>query len=120
MHAAGQTRVKAAHRSHDVDAFALVRAILFKDRRVLHRILVRARCTIDISHAPIPGRVGIGTLVVDLSVLDNHVMGKYSAHRLVESTAYGFLWHCELVPRFGVAGTYLSKCLIDTVQCDGG
>src|SRR5437588_4927113 len=106
MNTTWQTRIKAANRSHDVDTLEGVRAIVFEDRCVLHSVLVRARCTIDVSHAAIPGRRRIGMVVGDLAILDDHVMGKYTAHRLVESAADGLLWHCEIAPGFSVACMY--------------
>ena len=118
MHTTWQAWVKAAHRSHDVDAFELVRAILFKDRCVLHSIFVGTGRAIDVSYTTIPGCGRIGMVVGNLSVLDDHVMGKHAAHSLMESTANGFLRYCEIVPCLGATSTYLSKCLIDTVQRD--
>src|SRR5689334_19707100 len=40
VHAARQTGIKTSHGTHNVYAFEFVRAILFKDRRVLHGIFV--------------------------------------------------------------------------------
>src|ERR1700724_3540508 len=98
MNTTWQTRIKAANRSHDVDTLEGVRAIVFEDRCVLYSVLVRARCTIEVSHAAIPGGRGGGMVVGDLSILDDHVMGKYTAHSLVESAADSILWHREIAP----------------------
>ena len=57
-------------------------------------------------------------VVGDLSVLNDQVMGKHTAHRFVEATTDGFLWHREIVPGLGVASMQLSKCLVYTMQRD--
>ena len=49
MHAAGQARIKTANGAHDVDAFELVGAVLFEDRRILNCIFVWPRRSVDIS-----------------------------------------------------------------------
>src|SRR5207248_4567343 len=116
MHTAWQTRIKAAHCAHDVNALEAVRAILFEDRRVLHGILVGARRTIDVAHTAIPGCRWIGMVVGDLAVLDDHVMGKHTAHRLMEPAADGLLGYREIAPGLGVTGAYLVKRLLHTVQ----
>ena len=59
-------------------------------------------------------------VVGDLSVLDDHMMGKHTAHSLMEATADGLLGYREIVPRLGATSTYLGKCLIDTMQRDSG
>src|SRR5581483_9263581 len=53
--AAGQARVEAADRAHDVDALEVVLGVLLEDRRVLHRVLVRARGPVDVTDAAVPG-----------------------------------------------------------------
>src|SRR5262249_47008809 len=59
--AARQARVEAADRAHDVDALEVVLGVLLEDRRVLHRVLVRARCPVDVADAAVPrgGRVRV-------------------------------------------------------------
>src|SRR5207249_10393966 len=98
MHTAWQTRVKAANCSHAVDTLDVVRAIRFENRCVLHGILVGAVRAIGVSHATIPWRRWIGMVVGDLSVLDYHMMGKHTTHRLMEAAADGLLWHREIAP----------------------
>src|SRR5277367_6133126 len=49
MDAARQTRIETSYRAHNVDALKLLRTVLFKDRRVLHGILVRPRSAINIA-----------------------------------------------------------------------
>src|SRR5947209_2964505 len=103
MHTTWQTRIKAANRSHDINTLEVVRAIIFKDWCVLHSVLIRTRRAIDVAYTAIPGRGRIGMVVGDLSVLDDHVMGKYTAYRLVEAAADGLLRHREIAPSLGVA-----------------
>ena len=43
-------------------------------------------------------------VVGDLAALDDHVMGKHTAHRLVEAAADGIIWHREIAPCLGVTG----------------
>src|SRR6266404_2393169 len=49
MYAARQTRVEASYRAHDIDSLEFVRTVFFKDRRVLHRVLVRPRSAVDVA-----------------------------------------------------------------------
>src|ERR1700728_2075064 len=51
--AAGQARVEAADRAHDVDALEVLRRVLLEDRRVLHRVLVRARRAVAVADAAV-------------------------------------------------------------------
>ena len=96
--AAGQARVEAADRPHDVDALELVRPVLLEDRRVLHRVLVGAGRAVDVARAGVPGRRRIGMVVGDLAVADDDVMRQHAAHRLVEAAADGLVGHLELGP----------------------
>ena len=54
-------------------------------------------------------------VIGDLAVFDYHMMGKYTSHRLVETTADGLLWNREIVPRSGATNAYLAECLVDTM-----
>src|SRR5690242_6467051 len=82
-----QARVKAAHRSHNVDTFEVLPVILFEDWRVLHGIFIGTGRAIDIAHTAVPGRGWIRMVIGDLSVLDHQVMGKHTAYSLVEAAA---------------------------------
>jgi hypothetical protein len=55
MDAAGKAGIEAAYGSHDVDALERIVPVLLEDRRILHRIFVRARRAKTISRAGIPG-----------------------------------------------------------------
>ena len=48
VHAARQAGIETANRAHDVDALELVGAIFFEDRRVLNRVFVWSRRSVDI------------------------------------------------------------------------
>src|SRR5579862_7786011 len=63
--AAGQARVEAAYRAHDVDALEVVAAVFLEDRRPLDRVLVRAGRAVDIARAGVPGRRRVGVVVGD-------------------------------------------------------
>src|SRR5271165_1664612 len=87
VHAARQTRIKAPYRAHDIDSLELVRPVFFKDRSVLHRILVRARSAINVARIGIPGGRRIGMVVGDLTIFDHHMVREHAANRLVEAAA---------------------------------
>src|SRR6202140_1062017 len=98
MHAARQTRIKAPHRAHDVNALELLRPVFFEDGSVLHRILVRPRSAINISWIRVPGCRGIGMVVGDLALADHHVMRENAAYRFVEAATKGPLRNLEILP----------------------
>src|SRR5262249_58203165 len=54
VHAAGQARVEAADRPHDVDALEVLRRVLLEDRGVLHRVLVWPRRSVGVPDAAVP------------------------------------------------------------------
>ena len=56
MDAARQAWVETANRAHDIDAAEILRSVLLKDGRVLDRIFIGPRCTVDITRTRIPGR----------------------------------------------------------------
>src|SRR4029453_8827893 len=53
---AGQARVEAADRPHDVDALELLRRVLLEDGGVLDGVLVGAGGAVDVAHAAVPRR----------------------------------------------------------------
>src|ERR1700730_16851349 len=118
MHATRQAGVKAANCAHDVNALEFIRAVLLEDGCVLHRILIWARCAVDIAHAAIPGRRRIGMVVGDLAVLDDQVVRKHATHSFVEAAADGLLWYREFRPCPGMTGIYLCQRLVYTVERD--
>ncbi len=83
--AARQARIKAAHRAHDVDAFEFIRPVLLEDRRVLHRIFVRTRSSVNVARVGIPASRRIRMIVGDLAVANHDVMREHAAHRFVEA-----------------------------------
>src|ERR1700722_4245139 len=66
--AAWQTRIETPNRAHDVDALKFVGAVLFKDRRVLHRVFIGSRRSINITWISIPGCRRIWVIVRDLPI----------------------------------------------------
>src|SRR5579883_589826 len=118
MHPAWQARIEAAHSAHNINPLKIVRAILFKDGRVLHGILVGSRGSIDIAHAAIPGSWGIRMVVRDLSVLNYHMVREHAADGLMETAADSILGHGEIVPRFCMAGMDLGQRLVHAMQRD--
>ena len=98
MNAARQTRIKAAHRAHNIDSLEFVWPVLFKDRRILHRILVRARRAINVTWICIPGSRRIRMIIGDLAFANHHMMRKHATHRFVESATNGLFRHFEFGP----------------------
>src|SRR6476646_9548691 len=72
--AARQTRIKATHSPHDVDALELVRSVFFEDRRVLNRILVGTGSAEHIARTGVPRRGRIWVIVRDLAVFDDDMV----------------------------------------------
>ena len=118
VHAAGQAGVEAADRAHDVDALEVLGAVLLEDRRVLHRVLVRARRPVHVTRAGVPRRRRVGLVVGDLAVADDHVVREHAARRLVEADADGLLGHREVVPALRAAGADLLEGLLEAVEAD--
>ena len=87
VHAAGQARVEAAHRPHDVDALEALGRVLLEDRGVLHRVLVGARRPVAVADAAVPRGRRVRVVVRDLPVPDHHVVRQDAAHRLGEAAA---------------------------------
>src|SRR5277367_1159007 len=104
VHAARQARIKAAHGAHDVDALELVRPVLLKDWRVLHRVFVGTRRSINVPRIGVPRRRRIRMVVCDFSIANHYVVRKDPAYRFVEATTNGVLRHGEFIPRPGPAG----------------
>src|SRR5512132_1665051 len=105
VHTARQARVETAHRTHDVDAFKVLQVVLFEDRLVLHRILVRAWSSIGVAGVRVPRCGRVGMVVRDLAVPNHHVMAEDPSYRLREPDADAFVGHRELLPRLCPPGT---------------
>src|ERR1700686_2890399 len=98
MHAARQTRIKASHRAHDVNALEFLRPVFFEDGSVLYRILVRPRSAVNVAWIRVPGCRRIGMVVGDLALADHHVMREHAAYRFVEAATNGLLRNLEISP----------------------
>src|ERR1700739_2114925 len=61
--AARQAGVETPDRTHDVYALEFVRAIFFKDRRVLHRVLVRPGRSVNVARVRVPRGRRIGMII---------------------------------------------------------
>src|SRR5271170_6198134 len=116
VHAARQTRIEAAYGAHDVDALEFVRPILFEDRRVLHRILVRARGSVNIARIGVPGRGRIRMIVCDFAVANYDVVREYSAHRFVEAAGNRVVRNFEVVPGFRPPGVQFRESLLGEIK----
>src|SRR5580698_6093335 len=116
MYAARQTRIEASYRAHNIDSLEPVRTVLFKDRGILHRILVRPRSAINVARIGIPGSWRIGMVVGDLAILDYHVMREHAAHGFVEAAANGILRDIKISPRLGVASVQFAQRLFHEMQ----
>jgi hypothetical protein len=75
VYATRQTRIEAAHGAHDIDAFELVRAIFFKNRRVLDRIFIGSGNTVRIASAGIPAgrRMIVGDFLAGYRTFETEV-----------------------------------------------
>src|ERR1700751_4123131 len=71
MHAARQAWVETAHGTHDVDTLEFIGSVLFEDRRILNRIFVRPRRSVDIPWVRIPGSWRVG-MIIRYFVISNH------------------------------------------------
>src|ERR1700730_14162964 len=98
VYTAGQARIKAPHGAHDVYPFEFVRAVLLEDRRILDRVLVGPRSTINVPRIGIPWRRWIRMIVRDLASADHHMMRKHTPHGFVEAAANSFFRHLEIRP----------------------
>src|ERR1700730_17602368 len=98
MHAARQTRIKASHRAHDVNALEFLRPVFFEDGSVLYRILVRPRSAVNVAWIRVPGCRRVGMVVCDLALADHRVMREHAAYRLVEAATNGLLRNLESGP----------------------
>ena len=96
VNAARKTRIKTTNRSHNIDAFEVFRAVLFKDWRVLHRIFIWSRRAIDIARIGIPRRRRIRMIVCDFAVANHHVMREHAAYGFMEPAADGLIGNFEI------------------------
>ena len=92
--------------------------VLLEDRRVLHRVLVRARRPVDVADAAVPRRGRVRVVVRDLPVPDHHVVRQHAADRLGEAAAVRVLGHVERLPGLGPPGPDLGQGLLDEVHRD--
>ena len=95
MHAARETGIEAAHRTHDVDALECVRSVLLEDGRILDGVFVWPRCPIDVARVGVPRRRRIRMVVCYLAFADNEMVRKDAANGFMESTADGFVGNFE-------------------------
>src|SRR5579863_4734012 len=80
VHATWQTRIEAAYRAHNVNPLELVRAVFLEDRRVLYRIFVGTRCSVDVAGIRVPRRRWIRMVICNFTVAYHDVVRKHSAH----------------------------------------
>src|ERR1700730_6607297 len=119
MHAARQTRIKAPHRPHDVNALEFLRPVFFEDGSVLYRILVRPRSAINIAWIRVPGCRRIGMIVGDLALADHDVMREHAAYRLVEAATNGFFRNLEISPSPCSTGVQLLQRPLRKIESRG-
>src|SRR5580704_2621217 len=100
MHAARQAGVETAHGTHNVDTLELVRAVLLEDRRILNRIFVRPRRSINIPRVRVPWGWRVGMIIGDLMIFNHHMVREYATHSLVETATDGTLGNFEVRPCF--------------------
>src|SRR5580658_6669734 len=95
MHAARQARIETTYRPHNINALEFVRSVLFKNRRILHSVLVRTRRAVSIAWIRIPGRGRIRMIIRNLTSANYQVVREHAAHSLMETASDGFLRHLE-------------------------
>src|SRR5579884_1797738 len=115
VHAARQTRIETAHRAHNVDALEILRAVFFENRRVLHRVFVRARGAEAIAWIRIPRRRRPRLVILDLAVAYHHMVREYAAHCLGKADADRFFRNFERLPRLRFAFGEQLEGLVDRI-----
>src|SRR5262249_55421346 len=84
VHTTGQAWIEASHRPHNVDAFELLRPVLFEDGRVLHRVFVRTGGAVDVARIGVPAGGRIRMIVSDLAIANDNVMRQDTANGFME------------------------------------
>src|SRR5580698_7809715 len=107
MHAAGQTRVEAPNRAHNIDALELIPAVFLEDGSVLYGVFIGARRAVGIARIGVPRRRRVRMIVGDLAFANDYVMGKNAANGLMKTAADGFVGDGEIGPRTRPAGMQL-------------
>src|SRR4051794_23501179 len=113
VHAAGQARVEAADRAHDVDAPEVLLVVLLEDRLAHHRVLVWTRSPIAVRRTAVPGSQRVRVVVRDLAVADHHVVGEHAPDGLVEAAADALVGHVEVLEHLRVARADLLQALVE-------
>src|ERR1700752_666659 len=121
VNTAGETRIKASHRAHDVDALEIVGAVFFEDGRVLDRILIRAGRAVDVAWICIPRSRWIRIVVRNLAVANYDVMRQYPTYCFVKATTNRFIRHFEFRPGLRSSRVQLSHRLLGKIEraCGG-
>src|SRR5271169_6693089 len=117
--AARQARIETANRTHDIDAFELVWAILFENWRVLDGVFVWTRRSINVTRVGVPRRWRIRMVVCDFAVANNHVVRKHAANSFVEAASNRILRDCEFVPGARATCVEFCKRLFHEIECAG-
>src|SRR5262249_22788800 len=119
VHSAGKTWVEASHRTHNVDAFEAARAVLLEDGGILDRILIGARCSVNIPRIRVPRSWRVRMVIGNLAVANYDVMRQHPAYSLMEPAANRLFGNGEVRPCLGSAGEKLSKSSLEEVVRDG-
>src|SRR4029077_5910732 len=119
VNTAWQAWIEAAHSAHDVDALKFVRTIVFKDRRVLHGVLVRSWCSINIARISVPRSGRIRMIICDLAAANDQVMRKNTADSFVKSATDGFVRNFERCERGRASSVHLRDCLLKEIISAG-
>src|SRR3954465_11051562 len=113
---AGQARVEAAHRAHNVDAPEVVGAVLLEDRGARDRVLVWPGRPVIVGGRPVPRRGWVWVVVSDLAVPDHQVMRENPAYRLVKAAADRLVRHFELLEGLGLSRPHELEGLLQEVE----
>src|SRR5580692_12459079 len=98
VHTTRQARIETPQGAHDVYTLEFVRPVFLEDRRVLYRIFVGSRRSIDVARIRVPRRWWVWMVICDFAVANHDVVRQHAAHSFVESATDSVLRHLELRP----------------------
>src|SRR5580704_8715611 len=98
MYSARQAWIETSNCPHNIDSLEVLRAVLFEDRRILHRIFIWARRAEAVPRIRIPRRWRIRMIIRDLVIANHDVVRQHATHSLVEAASYPFFGNLEVIP----------------------
>src|SRR5262245_51343176 len=120
MHTAGQARVEAADRAHDVNPLKFFGRVLLEDRRALYGVLIWPQCPVGDTRTGVSLCRWIGWRVGNLVAADDVVVREHFSYGFVEGASAGLVRHFVFPPRPRTSGARLSERLLNDVDSAGG